>query len=153
MSSKEFVDETYMKFGDAIKKRAQEEGNIQAAYDFGITVKDVKQICRMLGGCSHELGNIPREVIDEWKREFELCKSVRSIGNAWGCSPQAVRDALEGCGVHTYGNHGNTGNSMDVARKLALKGRPFKEITEQTGITEAGIWFAVNMEGKKNDRS
>lgn len=150
MSSKEFIDQTYIKFGEEIKKRADEKGNVQAAYDFGITVKDVKQICRMLGGCNNEVGEIPQDVINEWLREFELCKSVRSIGNAWGCTPQIVRDTLEAEGVYTYGNHGNTGNSMDVARKLALKGRPFKEITEQTGITEAGIWLAVNMEAKND---
>lgn len=147
MSTKAMIDEIYVRYGDDIVKTVEKEGNLKAAFDYGITVKDVKKICRMFGGAKNEVGDIPREVLDEWRREFELCKSVKSIGDSWGCSPQVVRDALENDGVDTHGNLGNSGNDMDRAKKLALKGMSFGEIVDKTGITEAGIWLAVNMEG------
>lgn len=130
-------------YGDSIKGLVKIYGPCYAAYELGLTVKDIKLVCTMLKIDGRRNGVIPSGMIEEWKREFELCGSVKNIANDWGVSPQTVRSSLEAFGVDTTSQKKVNHNSMDKARKMFGDGLSVDMIMKSTGLTHAGVMYAL----------
>ena len=139
----EFIAQIKNTYGDEIKNMVKDFGPCYAAYELGLSVKDVKLVCTMLKIDGRRNGVIPDDMVNEWEREFTLCGSVKNIAHDWGVAPQTVRDALEERGINTRGVKKNE-NAMDKARLMFNKYKtPIYTIMQETGLTFAGTMLAI----------